>query len=89
MEQYALHLDTDYQILSATYDKFAPSDYPRVSELPYGDITQYKYEDLKYVYDPKPEPEHKPPELIDPSNKDNYAMYPDLKKAIIEGVNNV
>lgn len=57
---YALNLDTDKRILSATFDEFAPADQPRVETLPEGDITDYKYIDNEFVYDPLPKPE--PPE---------------------------
>ena len=54
---YSLNLDTDKRILSAcvclagkTYDNV-------VDVLPDGDITDYKYIDGEYVYDPLPRPE--------------------------------
>ena len=59
---YALNLDTDDRILSATFDEYAPEYQPRVEELPEGDISDYKYIDGKYVYDPLPEPEPQPVE---------------------------
>lgn len=60
---YALNLDSDNRILSATYDQFAPASQPRVDELPEGDISDYKYIGGEYVYDPlpvPPEPEPQP-----------------------------
>ena len=61
---YALNLDTDNRILSActvlsigTYDGM-----PIVNTLPDGDITDYKYIDGKYVYDPLPDPVEPDPE---------------------------
>lgn len=61
---YALNLDTDNRILSActvlpigTYDGM-----PIVDTLPEGNITDYKYVDGGYVYDPLPEPEPTPTE---------------------------
>lgn len=59
---YALNLDTDNRILSATYDQFAPVSQPRVDELPEGDISDYKYVDGEYVYDPLPVPPEPTPE---------------------------
>ena len=56
---YALNLGKDHRILSATYDEFAPPSQPRVNMLPTGEITDYKYENGGYVYDPlsvPPEP---------------------------------
>ena len=55
---YALNLDTDNRILSVTFDEYAPEEQPRVEELPEGDVSDYKYIDGEYVYDPllKPEP---------------------------------
>lgn len=53
---YALNLDKDHRILSATYDQYAPPSQPRVSTLPTGDITDYLYKNGGYVYDPLPAP---------------------------------
>lgn len=57
---YALNLDENNRILSATFDEFAPQDQPRVEELPQGNIADYKYIDNEFVYDTLPQP--KPPE---------------------------
>lgn len=61
---YALNLDSDNRILSAcnvlsigTYEGM-----PIVDALPDGDVTDYKYVDGGYVYDPLPEPEPTPTE---------------------------
>ena len=59
---YALNLNSDNRILSATYDQFAPASQPRVDELPEGDISDYKYVDGEYVYDPLPVPPEPTPE---------------------------
>ena len=58
--RYALNLAEDNRILSATYDKYAAPLDPIVDELPDGDITDYRYENAEYIYDPLPKPE--PPE---------------------------
>ena len=59
---YALNLDTDNRILSATFEEYATEDMPKVETLPDGDVTDYKYIDGVYVYDPLPEPEPTPEE---------------------------
>ena len=59
---YALNLGSDNRILSATYDQFAPASQPRVEELPEGDISDYKYVDGEYVYDPLPVPPEPTPD---------------------------
>lgn len=59
---YALNLDTDGRILSATFEEYATEDMPKVETLPDGDVTDYKYIDGVYVYDPLPEPEPTPEE---------------------------
>lgn len=59
---YALNLDTDNRILSATFEQYATDDMPKVETLPDGDITDYLYVDGKYIYDPLPEPEPTPTE---------------------------
>lgn len=54
---YALNLDADNRILSATFEDYGTDDMPKVETLPDGDITDYLYVDGVYVYDPLPEPE--------------------------------
>lgn len=54
---YALNLDKDCRILSATYDQFAPKEWPRVDHLPKGDVTDYLYKNEKYIYMPLPKEE--------------------------------
>ena len=54
---YALNLSEDNRILFATFEEYATDDMPKVETLPDGDISDYKYVDGVYVYDPLPEPE--------------------------------
>lgn len=49
---YALNLGEDGRVLSATYIKYYQTGMVKVRELPEGDISQYKYVDGSYVYDP-------------------------------------
>ena len=59
---YALNLDTDGRILSACVC-LEGFEYDNIVEtLPDGNITNYKYVDGGYVYDPLPEPEPTPEE---------------------------
>lgn len=60
---YVLNLSNDKRILSATDEKFIPEGNPKVETLPDGDISDYKYINNDYVYDPLPKPE--PPEPFD------------------------
>lgn len=53
---YALNLDKDHRILSATLDQYAPKSQPRVEQLPDGDVNDYLYDNGEYVYDPLPVP---------------------------------
>lgn len=79
---YALNLDPeDGRILSATEDQYGAEGQPRVTELPEDDISDYKYIDGEYVFDPLP----KPPE---PEPAPQYVTYEELAEAIREGVNN-
>ena len=55
--KYALNLDEDGRILSATYEVYAVAGMPLVEALPDSDITDYKYINNEYVYDPEPKPE--------------------------------
>ena len=63
--KYALNLDLDGRILSATYEECAPTDAVLVDELPEGNIADYLYIDGQYVHDPIPveEVEEKPTQL--------------------------
>lgn len=59
---YALNLDTDGRILSACVC-LEGFEYDNIVEtLPDGDVTDYKYINNEYVYDPLPEPEPIEPE---------------------------
>jgi hypothetical protein len=51
---YALNLAEDGRILSATYPQYAPADSVVVNTLPDGDISEYRYVDCEYIYDPLP-----------------------------------
>lgn len=53
---YALNLDIDGRILSVTFNQYAPQSQPRVDTLPEGDVSDYRYEDGQYIYDPLPNP---------------------------------
>ena len=50
---YALNLAADSRVLSATFPEFAPGDAVVVEALPDGDITNYRYVDGEFVYDPQ------------------------------------
>lgn len=76
---HALNLGESGRILSATYDGYAPEEQPRAEELPEGNISNYRYVDGEYIYDPLPEPE--PPEPAP-----EYVTYDELAAAIKEGV---
>mgnify|MGYP000763538360 CR=1 FL=1 len=78
---YALNLDPeDSRVLSATEDKYGAEGQPRVDHLPDDDISDYRFIDGEFVYDPLP----KPPE---PEPASEYVTYDELAKAIQEGVN--
>lgn len=54
---YAVNLDDDGRVLSATSVMYAAEGATLVPFLPEGDIHQYRYERGAYIYDPRPEPE--------------------------------
>lgn len=56
MSKYALNLDEDSRILSATYEAYAVAGMPIVDTLPDNDITDYKYINGEFIYEPLPEP---------------------------------
>lgn len=75
---YALNIGTDVRILSATYSKYAAPDAVIVDHLPSkvanperdenghikpeSDLTNYRFPNGEYVYDPTPTPEQ--PEAV-------------------------
>ena len=65
--KYALNLDTDGRILSATYEEYADVDAVLVDELPEGDISDYLYINGRYEYDPFPKPE--PENVLTPEER--------------------
>lgn len=56
MSKYALNLGEDGRILSATYEAYATKNMPIVDTLPDDDITDYKYINGEFIYEPLPEP---------------------------------
>ena len=76
---YAITLNEENRILRATYEKFAAEDDILVETFPEDDISDYKYIDGEFVYDPLP----KPPEPVPV----DYVTYDELAAAIKEGVN--
>lgn len=66
---YALNLAEDGRVLSATEDQYGAEGQPRVETLPSGetpeenDISNYRYVDGEYIYDPLPQPD--PPEPVE------------------------
>ena len=55
--KYALNLNEDGRILSATYEKYAAENMPIVDTLPEGDLYEYIYQNGEYIHDPLPKPE--------------------------------
>ena len=54
MRKYALNIADDGRILSATYEEYAVDGMPIVEMLPDGDVSDYRYVDGEYIYDPIP-----------------------------------
>ena len=52
--KYALSLADDGHVLSVTYEEYAPVDAVLVESLPEGDVTDYRYVDDEFIYDPLP-----------------------------------
>jgi hypothetical protein len=57
---YAVSLDENNRILSATFEAYADESYVIVNDLPDGNISDYLYQNGEYIYDPLPEPEPEP-----------------------------
>lgn len=49
---YALNISEDGRILSVTFAKFATDDMVLVEQIPEGNVSDYLYENGKYVYSP-------------------------------------
>lgn len=79
---YSLNLDTDNRILSACICLEGQTYENVIDTLPDRDVTDYKYINSKYVYDPLPKPEPEPE-----PQPTNYCTYDELAAAIQEGVN--
>ena len=63
---YALNLNEEKRILSATFEEYASEDMVKVETLPDGNLSDYKYIDGEFVYDPLPcEPEIEPEPTAD------------------------
>lgn len=60
--KYALNLAEDGRVLSVTFEKYAPKGSVIVEEFPDGDISDYRYVDGEFIYDPLPKPELPEPE---------------------------
>ena len=74
-EKYALNLAEDGRVLSATYAKYAPKDAVLVDELPAGNLSDYRWQDGDFVYDPLPEPEPVPEEPSQLDRVEAQAVY--------------
>ena len=57
---YALNLSEDGRVLSATFAQYVYGESVLTEELPQGDITDYRYVDGTFLYDPLPVPEELP-----------------------------
>lgn len=77
MSKFALNIAEDGRILSATFERFAPAAAALVDELPEGNISDYRYQDGKFVHDPLPATETE--ETAVPTTEDRLAA---LEQAI-------
>lgn len=55
--RYALNLNEDGRVLSATFEKYAVEGMPLVDALPDGNINDYIYKDGEYIHNPLPKVE--------------------------------
>ena len=58
--KYAINLDENNRILSATFEAYADKSCIIVNDLPDGNISDYLYQNGEYIYDPLPDPEPEP-----------------------------
>lgn len=52
--QYALQLAQDGRVLSVTFPDYAAEDAVCVTQLPEGDVANYRFEHGVFLYDPLP-----------------------------------
>ena len=71
--KYALCLANDGRILSATFVEYATDESVLVDELPDSPITDYRYVDEEYIYDP-----------IDTTKVDNMNRIVELKQKLFD-----
>lgn len=79
---YALNLEDDGRVLSATYPQYAPDEAVTVDELPEGDVSQYRYVDGEFLHDPLPEPEADPKPSLEERVGDLETDTADLAEAL-------
>lgn len=79
---YALKLDDNSRILSATFPQYAAPDAVIVDALPEGDISDYRYIDGEFFYDPLPVPE---PDLTPTTDERLEALEAAMLEMILGG----
>lgn len=63
--KYSLNLAEDGRVLSVTYENYAPENAVLVEDLPEGDVSQYRYVDGEFLYDPAPVQVEETPTQLD------------------------
>lgn len=81
--RYALNLADDGRILSVTYAEFAPADAEKVDELPDGNVTDYRFSEGEFVYDPIPTEEPAEPKA---SNEERITELEEALAMLLSGV---
>ena len=76
---FALNLDENNRILSATFAQYASKDSIIVEELPEGNINDFLYVANAYIYSPIPESEQ----------EKELSIWDELDLAFREGVNSI
>lgn len=82
---YALNLDAEGRVLSATYDRFGQKEQPRVDGLPEGDLSDYLYADGVFIY--KPLPDQETEETL--TQEERIVALEEAMRAIEEGIASV
>ena len=80
--KYALNLDADGRVLSATYEQYANDAAVLVDNLPEGNLADYQYINGEFIYTPLPLPEA-PAEL--PTLEDQVAELREALNLLLEG----
>ena len=81
---YALNLNAEGRVLSATFPQYAPKDAVVVDTLPGGDLTEYCYVNGEFLHDPLPVPQAPSPEPTAQDDTDALMVDHEYRLTLLE-----